>query len=153
MDGNWYLAFVDSEAKLRLGRIAFIEKVEYASKINSFQPSSVKKYMEFLDNIQNSMTLYGVPKKIAKIKATNKVARYFEKDMKKFLSSQKFIKKLEDGSIIFSLEYTQPLEILPFIQRWLPDLIILEPEELKKEYIHKLNQAINNQKSLLIVKI
>jgi len=66
--------------------------------------------------------------------------------MKKFLSSQNFKKKLEDGSVIFTLEYTQPLEILPFIQRWLPDLIILEPQELKDEYMQKLEDTISNLK-------
>ena len=50
--------------------------------------------------------------------------------MKKFLQSQKFIEELEDGSVIFSLEYTQPLEILPFIQQWMPYMII-ENGEIK----------------------
>jgi predicted DNA-binding transcriptional regulator YafY len=64
--------------------------------------------------------------------------------MKKFLSSQQFVKKEEDGSVIFTLEYTQSLEVLPFIQRWLPDLIIVEPKELKDEYVTKLNMSIAN---------
>jgi len=67
--------------------------------------------------------------------------------MKKFLSSQKFIEEKEDGSVIFTLEYTQSLEILPFIQRWLPDLIILSPQDLKEEYLEKLTQTINNLKN------
>lgn len=146
MDGNWYLAFVDNEDRLRFGRISFIEKVEFASKPSQFQPSSVKEHMRFLENVQNSMTLFGVPKKIAKIKALPKIARYFEKDMKKFLSSQKFLKKEDDGSIIFTLEYTQELEILPFIQKWLPDLIILEPKELRETYKKKLLKALENHK-------
>jgi hypothetical protein len=50
--------------------------------------------------------------------------------MKKFMSSQKFFEKVDD-EVVFTLEYTQELEILPFIKRWLPDLIILEPKELK----------------------
>jgi len=64
--------------------------------------------------------------------------------MKKFLSSQKFIEELEDGSVVFSIEYTQALEVLPFIQKWIPDLIILEPQELKKEFVNKLYSFINN---------
>jgi len=64
--------------------------------------------------------------------------------MKKFLPSQTFKKRLDDGSIIFTINYTQELEILPLIQKWLPDLIILKPQELKDAYIKKLNDTILN---------
>ena len=90
------------------------------------------------------MTLFNKPKKIAKIKAKKNIARYFEDGMKVFLSSQKFLEREEDGSVIFTLEYTQELEILPFIQKWLPDLIILEPQELKDSYLKKLSYAMTN---------
>ena len=96
------------------------------------------------DNLQNAMTLYRVEPKIATLKASKFIARYFEDGMKKFLSTQKFKEKLEDGSIIFTIKYTQPMEILPLIQKWMPDLTIIEPQELKDEYIKKLNQAIKN---------
>jgi len=144
MDNNWYVAFVNSEEKLRFGRINFIEKVDYGSKTGHFQPSSVSRQMQFLEDVQNSMTLYGEEKKVATIKATGFIAKYFEKGMKTFLSSQKFKKKLDDGSIIFTLEYTQEIEILPFIQKWLPDLVVLEPKELKESYINKLQFAMDN---------
>ncbi|MEA3227606.1 MAG: WYL domain-containing protein [Campylobacterota bacterium] len=144
IDSNWYVAFVDREEKLRFGRISFIERVDYATKTEHFQPSLVAKQMKFLESVQNSMTLYGEEKKTATIKATGFVAKYFEEGMKIFLSSQKFKEKLDDGSIIFTLEYTQELEILPFIQKWLPDIIILEPQELKDAYINKLQNCITN---------
>ena len=143
MDNNWYVAFVDHDEKLRFGRVSFIESVNYATK-TGFQPSSVEKQMKFLESVQNSMTLFSEPKKIAKIKATKNIARYFDDGMKIFLSSQKFLQRDEDGSVIFTLEYTQELEILPFIQKWLPDLIILEPQELKDAYLKKLSLTINN---------
>ena len=144
MEGNWYLAYVNTQDILRFGRISFMEKVEYASKVESFQPTSVKKQMEFLKNIQNSMTLYNKPKKIAKLKASSFAAKYFHEDMKPFLSSQKFEKILDDGSVIFTVEYTQPMEVMPFIQSWLPNITILEPQELKEKYIERLNQIISN---------
>ena len=64
--------------------------------------------------------------------------------MKKFLKTQKFIKKEDDGSIVFSVEYTQELEILPFVQKWLPDMVILEPKELKETYVKKLQDGLKN---------
>ncbi len=143
MDNNWYVAFIDKD-KLQFGRISFIQRVDYGTKIGSFQPSTLLQQMHFLQNIQNSMTLYDEKKKIATIKATKKIAPYFENGMKTFLSTQKFKEKLGDGSIIFTLEYTQDIEILPFIQKWLPDLVILEPLELKDTYLKKLQDTVNN---------
>lgn len=143
MDNNWYLAFIDEEKKLRFARLSFIDEVRYASK-NSYQKRDIEPYLNFLSNVQNSMTLYGVKPKIATIKATPYIAKYFESHMKKFLPSQTFKEKLDDGSIIFSVEYTQELEVLPFIQKWLPDLIILEPQELREAYSKKLNKTLTN---------
>lgn len=148
IDNNWYIATSGEDEKVWLSRVSFIEDVSYATNSNKFQKSSVKKQMEFIDkHIQNSLTRYDLPVQIATIKATADKAKYFEKGMKKFLSSQKFQEKLEDGSIIFTLEYTQSLEILPFIQKWLPHLVVLEPQELKDEYIDKLNRMLLEQLS------
>ena len=61
------------------------------------------------------------------------IEKHFEKE-----------KRDKDGSVLFTLEYTQALEILPFVQKWLPDLVIVEPEELREAYIHKL-RAINTR--------
>jgi len=146
VDNNWYLAYVDSDDILKLGRVSFLEEVKYASKI-IYQKSSIEKHLLNLkNNLQNSMTLFDKKPQTATIKANPNISKYFKKDMKKFLSSQEFKKELEDGSVIFTIKYTQPLEILPFIQKWIPDLIILEPEELKNEYIQKIEATLINLK-------
>jgi predicted DNA-binding transcriptional regulator YafY len=88
------------------------------------------KYKKHFENIQNAMTLYGEPIKKATCKASAKIAIYFQKDMKPFLSSQKYIRTCDDGSIDFELSYTQAIEVLPFIKQWLPDIKILEPKSL-----------------------
>jgi len=145
VDNNWYIAYVDSNNLLKFGRISFIHRVDYGSKTGHFQPSSVEKHKAFLtQDLQNAMTLYGKEKKTATIKATPLIAKYFKPNMKKFLSSQKFVEELKDGSVIFTVQYTQELEILPFVQKWLPDLVILEPKELKEVYIKKLKEGIEN---------
>lgn len=145
IDNNWYIAFVDIEDKLRLARVSFIQTVDYATKINSFQISSVEKQIDFLDNnLQNAMTLYGSEVKIATLRASGFIARYFEDGMKKFLSSQKFVDKLDDGSVLFTVEYTQFIEVLPLVQSWMPNITILEPKELKNEFLKKLTEATKN---------
>lgn len=144
MDNNWYIAYIDEEEILRFGRVSFIEEVTYSKNKNGYQLNSIKKQEKFIkDSLQNSMTLFGKSIQTATLKAHKPIAKYFEKDMKKFLSSQTFKEKLDDGTIIFTLEYTQELEILPFIQKWLPDLEILEPQSLRKSYKEKLKKAIS----------
>ncbi len=143
MDNNWYIAFVDEENILKFGRISFVEEVSYSKGKTTFQIHQLQKQITFLkESMQNSMTLYGVKEKIATLKAKRDVARYFQKGMKKFLSSQMFKEELENGDIIFTLNYTQDLEILPLVQRWLPDIEVLSPESLKKAYIEKLKRAL-----------
>jgi len=141
VDNNWYVAYITEEETLKLGRLSFIEKVAYAKK-NSYQKKNIEPYLNQLkNNLQNSMTLFNKTPQTATIKATPSIAKYFDDGMKKFLSSQTFAKKEEDGSVIFTVEYTQELEVLPFSQKWMPDLIILEPQTLKEAYKKKLQKA------------
>jgi len=145
MDNNWYLVVVDEQDRLRFRRLSFIDEVRYSSNRNSsYQKKEIEPYLEFLKSVQNAMSLYGVEVKRATIRATPNIAKYFEEGMKRFLPSQSFVSRESDGSVIFTLEYTQELEILPFVQKWLPDLVILEPEELRMAYISKLEQSIKN---------
>jgi len=141
MDNNWYIAVVEND-KIDFIRISFIKDLKVTQE--SFSSLFIDEYLKELKKAQNALTLLPKPTKIAKIKATPNISRYFDKGMKRFLSSQTFVKKEKDGSVIFTLEYTQPLEILPLIQKWLPDLIILEPKELQQEYINKLQNSLNN---------
>ena len=90
--------------------------------------------MLFLENFKEK-TFYissGAPiEEIMEIVKIKRIKKYFKKNMKKFFPSQKFIEENEDG-IVFEISYTQPLEILPFIKRWLPNMEIIEPKELKE---------------------
>jgi len=141
MDNNWYVVVIDAKNSLRFRRLSFITKVAYASKIGYLR-AEVEPHLNFLKTVQNAMTLYGEKPKVATIKATENIAKYFDDGMKRFLPSQKFKSKEADGSVIFTLEYTQELEILPLIQKWLPDLIIVEPLELREAYRKKLERAL-----------
>ena len=148
LEGNWYIAYVTSEDKLKLGRISFIESVTYSTKSSSYQSSSVEKQMRFLkEKLQNPFTLFEKETQTARLKALPKIAHYFDEGMKPFLSSQKFIKKYDDGSVLFEVSFTQPLEVLPLVQKWMPDLIIVNPESLKQTYQEKLKQALSYLKA------
>jgi len=141
MDNNWYVVILDKHKKLLFRRLSFIKEVRYSKK-ETFQRKEIEAYLKFLSTAQNAMTMYDVKAKKATIKARLNIAKYFKKEMKKFLPSQTFVKNCDDGSVIFTLEYTQELEILPFIQKWLPDLVILEPKELRDAYVEKLEETL-----------
>jgi predicted DNA-binding transcriptional regulator YafY len=136
MQQNWYVAIVDRDEGFRFLRIFFITDVKNSAKRSYERDLGIedtKKYAKFLKTFQNPMTKYNKPKQTAHIKASPKVAKYFDKNMKPHLKSKKFIRKNSDGSVEFTLEYTQPIEILPFIKSWLPDLKIVSPKELAEE--------------------
>ncbi len=147
MNDNWYLAAETAEGELRLLRLAFITSVRYSKK-SGYRSEILRKYGGFFEKVQNAMTL-NLPFKTARLLASANVSIYFEKDMKLFFPTQRFKKRHEDGSVEFTVEYTQPMEIMPFIKRWLPDISILEPPELAKilnedlkKYLSRHNNCI-----------
>ena len=145
MEGNWYLAYITMDGLLKFGRINFIERVDYSKNASAFQKASVAKEMRFLKTrLQNPFTLYGKEPQKATLRATPAIAQYFDKEMKKFLASQKFLKREPDGSILFEVSYTQEMEILPFVQKWMPDLIIEAPQALRNAYRKKVEAALQN---------
>ena len=137
---NWYIAIENREKSFRLLRVSFIEDLLPSNK-GSYQKGKIQKYEAYYHNLQNAMTLSDQPIQKAICKASPKVAIYFQEGMKPFLNSQKYLKTHEDGSIDFELSYTQPIEILPFIKQWLPDIKVLEPSSLKDVLKQDILQA------------
>jgi predicted DNA-binding transcriptional regulator YafY len=145
MNNNWYLATEDSAKQFRFLRLSFIQKIKYASKgRETFQSSRVEEYNTYFASLQNAMTLVGKSFDKTVLKASPRVALYFAEDMKPFFPSQEYVRTEEDGSVVFSIEYTQPLEVLPFIKQWQPDISILAPLKLKDQLVKELQQSLNN---------
>ncbi len=142
---NWYVAVETMENKLRLVRIQFISRVSYSQKSN-YQKSVLTKYQNYFTNFENPMTLEGVKKETAIIKVLPSISRYFQDGMKPFFKSQTYIKTNEDKSIEFSINYTQPIEILPFIKQWLPNMQLLAPESLKTQLLKELIESMDTLK-------
>ena len=138
---NWYLAIEDANGNFRLLRVAFIVSLSKSSK--NYQKNIIEKYKTHFDKIQNAMSLPSEPSQMALLKASPKVAIYFMEGMKPFFPTQKFKKKLGDGSVTFSINFTQDMEILPFIKRWLPDIEILEPKDLRETFKEQLKAALD----------
>lgn len=138
---NWYLAAEDAEGSFRWLRVAFIEKISDSFK-NSWQKHILDKYASFFETMEGPLTRFGVKPRTAHLKASPKVARYFREGMKPFFRSQRFVAENEDNSVEFEVDYTQPLEILPFVKNWLPDVEILAPDDLAKGLADELRAAL-----------
>ncbi len=145
MNNNWYLATENDAKQFRFLRLSFIQKIKYASEgRTTFQSSRVEEHNTYFASLQNAMTLVGKPFERTVLKASPRVALYFAEDMKPFFPSQEYIRTEEDGSVVFSIEYTQPLEVLPFIKQWQPDLTIVSPDKLKDQLVRELQQSLEN---------
>jgi predicted DNA-binding transcriptional regulator YafY len=147
MEQNWYLAIIDQDEGFRFLRLFFVTKLGKSSKnsyIHDISKKELKACHHFLNNFQNPMSRYNNPIQTAHILTSPRVAKYFKPHMKQHFLSEKFIKKHSDGSIEFSVEYSQPIEILPFIKKWLPDLKILSPQSLVDELRDDLEAFLLN---------
>lgn len=140
---NWYAGIEREDEAFKLLRISFVQEVRYSKKIG-YQKSVLSKYKEFFAYFQNAMSVAGVEPQKAILQVSPGIALYFEEDMKPFFKSQKFIKKLDDGSIVLSVQFTQPLEVLPFVKQWIPDIKIIEPKELKEIFQDELRRAMES---------
>ena len=145
MRNNWYLGVEDDNGEFRFLRLSFIRSISYPSAAysKSYPKSVLEKYAAFFRRLQNPMSL-NLPASEAVLRASSDVALYFDETMKPFFPSQKYLRTNHDGSVDFTLDYTQPMEILPFIKQWQPDLTILEPESLRESLRQDLRKSMNN---------
>lgn len=142
MSNNWYLA-IEEDENLRFLRLSFIDAIHYATDNtkSNYQIKVLEKYHDFFQTLQNPMTL-NIPFQSARLKASPRIAIYFKEKMKPFFPSQKFIQENDDGSVEFSIDYTQSIEVLPFIKQWQPDLLLLSPKSLKEELLEDMKKSV-----------
>jgi predicted DNA-binding transcriptional regulator YafY len=142
-DGNWYVAYIDG-AQLRIGRLAFIEAVRYGRR-DTYPASEAAPYLRWLEEeFQNSFSLYAHPWQRAILYARPPIAHYFAQGMKRFLRTQEYIETTSEGGVRFQVRYTQEMEVLPFIRKWMPDLIIESPRSLHQAHQRDLRQALKH---------
>ncbi|OCL90764.1 WYL domain-containing protein [Arcobacter porcinus] len=137
-EGNFYLAILTNE-ELNNGfkflRLSFLDKI-------ILYPNSFKKDYEAEDFLKNFQTLFSNYKKEpfeVVLKVDNKIKRFFIN--KKFLSSQKIVENKED--LILSFKVTNSMEILPLVKKWLPNIKIISPKNLKDQLENELREYLN----------
>ena len=127
LNENFYLVGENHSKKhFEFRRISLIEEVTYKSK--TFIPHS--EINAFIRTIQTPWANFGQEDKTVQLRISKKVKRFFL--LKKYLPSQKVIEQFDDGDILVEYSVTNYHEVEELIIRWLPDVQIVSPRNLKK---------------------
>jgi len=140
MENNWYLAGLVNNL-FSMYRLNFIKDFELLKEMHNI---NLRKYIKFIkDEMKTPFTKFDTPLKIAKLKIAKSHKHYFI--IKEHFPYQKEDKEDENGNLIINIKYTQQLEVLPTIKKWLPHIQILESEndELQKSLIEDLEKSLN----------
>lgn len=127
---NFYLASMQEKREtFLLSRIALIKDVEVSAKSFNYN----YEVMEFIAFMQSPWAVYkpNFKKHLIKviIEIPKQQSKYFL--LKKFLPSQEFVCKNDDGSMQFSYLLTSQNEILATLKQWIPFIKVIVPDSLK----------------------
>lgn len=126
--GEWYLLGLESSVmkKFYLNSIANVRELRQGEKVSD----------ELLGRLDNALNAWFVPEKkpfMVHLWIDPKVAKYFKR--KKISPNQHLVEKA-DGSLEITLHITSIMEIAPLVLMWIPNIIALEPKELREFIIN-----------------
>jgi predicted DNA-binding transcriptional regulator YafY len=148
---NWYLAVLTTNdirenSAFKLLRINFIERVKISEiEPKFFHDDNVEKIKAemFLKNIQSSFSKMETKTYRVVLQVHVSKAHYFQN--KKYLKSQKVIKKLDNGDVLVSYEVSNDMEIIPIVQRWIPFVKVIEPLRVKEKIEKNIENFIKGE--------
>jgi len=137
VDNLYLIAYSPKENKIRKFRVSNIEHIELTT--NSFYK---KKKIELYINSMQTLLANDESRDIfVKLRANSAMAKYFQH--KQYLASQRITKHFENGDIIVEFDINNFKEIEEFIIKWLPNIKILEPEDLNNFIKENLSNKLN----------
>ena len=128
LEGYWYLiVFEPQDKKIKTFHLNTIKKIEVLNANYKFDKEIVKTF-------DNAITAYYKPENepiTVELFIDATVSRYFLR--KPLNPTQRVIKKYDDGLLDIEIIITDLMEIIPTIQRYIPFVGIITPDELKNE--------------------
>ena len=126
LEGFWYLIiFEPIDNKIKTFHLNTIKNIEVLNTHFSFDEEKINSF-------DNAISAYYKPNNapiLVQLFMDKEVSRYF---MRKPLNkSQRVLKIYDDESCDIELTITEYMEIIPTIQRYIPHIGVIEPEELK----------------------
>lgn len=143
-EGNYYLAcMTDDEINngFKFLRISFIKDVKLDSETYN-QTLDILEAKEFIKKFQTLFSRFDKKDFEVIVEVDSSVKRFFLQ--KNFLSSQRIISNKDNLTLSFTV--TNNLEILPLIKKWLPNIKIIKPLNLRDALLADLDKYIEKNK-------
>ena len=126
LEGFWYLIiFEPIDNKIKTFHLNTIKNIEVLNAHFSFDEEKINSF-------DNAISAYYKPNNepiLVQLFMDKEVSRYFQR--KPLNKSQRVLKIYDDESCDIELTITEYMEIIPTIQRYIPHIGVIEPEELK----------------------
>jgi predicted DNA-binding transcriptional regulator YafY len=126
LEGFWYLIiFEPIDNKIKTFHLNTIKNIEVLNTHFSFDEEKINSF-------DNAISAYYKPNNesiLIQLFIDSKVSRYFQR--KPLNKSQRVLKIYDDESCDIELTITDYMEIIPTIQRYIPHIGVIEPDELK----------------------
>ena len=126
LEGFWYLIiFEPIDNKIKTFHLNTIKNIEVLNTHFSFDEEKINSF-------DNAISAYYKPNNapiLVQLFMDKEVSRYFQR--KPLNKSQRVLKIYDDESCDIELTITEYMEIIPTIQRYIPHIGVIEPDELK----------------------
>ncbi|WP_304544577.1 helix-turn-helix transcriptional regulator [Sulfurimonas microaerophilic] len=136
-DGFWYLLAKDrADNKIKTYMLANMQDFHATTEVFDTTYTDVDK---LLQNVHSAWFDDGNSFEV-QVKIKPEVSQFFE--LKKHLSSQKVLKKYDDGSLLVSFEVSHDEDVDNLIKAWLPYIEIISPKRLRNKLVEELENYI-----------
>ncbi|MBD3830003.1 MAG: WYL domain-containing protein [Arcobacter sp.] len=133
LEGYWYLIVYEPKDDLvKTFHLNSVKNIEHTDDIYTFN-------QDIVDSFDNAITAYFKPNNEpvrVELYIDKEVSRFFER--KPLNKTQRPLRVLPDKSLELEVYVTDLMEIIPTIQRFIPYVVVIEPEELKIEIVKNL---------------
>jgi len=137
LNDNFYLLGMENDKSYIL-KISMIENL--ILKKETFKMNY--DYLTFTENIQTPFAIYNNKKIKVILKVDKNISKYFK--LKEYLLSQKIEKIDKDENLFISYSISNYKEIFELLYKWLPNIEIIEPIELKKVIKNDLKRKLKS---------
>ena len=137
LEGFWYLIiFEPIDNKIKTFHLNTIKNIEVLNAHFSFDEEKINSF-------DNAISAYYKPNNapiLVQLFMDKEVSRYFQR--KPLNKSQRVLKIYDDESCDIELTITEYMEIIPTIQRYIPHIGVIEPDELKDRVKENIDSYI-----------
>ena len=138
LNENFYMVGENvSNNSFQFRRVSMIEDISYKNR--TFIPHS--DIQTFIETIQTPWSSFGKKEILVQIRVHKSTRRYFI--LKDYLPSQKLVKTYENGDILVEYKISNVREIDELLIKWLPNIEIIYPRNLKKRIKKTLQMKMN----------